>query len=1249
MKQVAAEQRVKFSLENADSDTLIGILTTDFTDNGKLLRDYLESKSPTLRFNLNGIRGWTPTANEDILTKDSLTRIKTEAANKLLLKLMATPRLNDPKLFDALITAHANRDIGGIKTAAKALATAGGIPLAQQDKFADSLALELSTEIIDKAKAQRKVLNDNANALLLELVSKPELKNLQLFKDLKEAYASNDPVKLQRTAKAIVTELQFNLQAKGLTPDTFANALTIDGGGAAVDTKAKEREKALLDEKAIAEFERQLQVFESNAKAPVLLALKDMLKKGPEDFFTDLAANMPEDPSNKYKDRMGGLTREQKEALGKKHQQRLCEKYLKAKISGEDIRLDSVNLANALKATDKDLLKTSVDLIIIDPDDKTITGKALTEGNVAAIKVELTKNIIGKIGRTAVAAAPGPDPSIVNLKALQNSASTSNVASFRKTLAEKFAVPGVTFDFLKKDDLPALTKAVNEQAEALNRKGREKDFKDGVKEFAKARLGENAHKQLVEIFKKLPDAKQNELLKKKAPPATGMDIDRQKVDLLMSLQTEAELKSHLETTDSKGDPLNFDLLLAENERAALLRQIRNPEVAKVLAGRDDALTQDKIDQINTALLNRRHNPGTFDITTAGNYKFLIDDIATALGKRNDDPFYQAFNLQAHNNNTPVDAALTSISAKIQGTHVNNQPLFAALADATPWTKNGGGLSPTQKKFVEILARVEGTHTLTTRADGTTYTMSTSVVDTPLHNNMVGIKQIYQAFYKSTNVHGFLDTLIPNASTDPAKTMKEQLSREFTPEVFRELKAFRIEAHFDTNENMLETIEGINKDLKALKKTTSTIEKHKGYLKELNDELSSLPILYNAANEANAKHKAQEMIGKYSKLAKESATIIEHLENAKLDLKVRIEKTPIPADDGTEARKKVIAEITKLHEALNEEIENIDEQLEFYKGLKQQINGEDGALRSIEKLMKRQATVVSQSDTIVYSEITKGQEKTVPIPDNPGASVGMTGLTTNVDDDTPRFKLLDVPKEGKVLGVDIVHVKENPDGTTGTESKARVTIDYHPITASNPKLVGKEVKGDRALTVSLAVPATDSNYLAEQCMITAKKLLQDWDGKSKILLNGKSGAASEKHLKYLWTAVNLLGEYHDPKVTKNDIAYSKKNTCAWRHYKDPQTDWKGSYTADSVYNKVFKGTASGLVDAQIAEFKALVDTKKKEKLEKAAEKGTQHYRSKMTEGRPVDIETTATKNIAVQGSQESRSRAPSLGGGGDGND
>lgn len=35
MKQAAAEQRVKFTLTDADPEVLIGLLTTDFTDNGK--------------------------------------------------------------------------------------------------------------------------------------------------------------------------------------------------------------------------------------------------------------------------------------------------------------------------------------------------------------------------------------------------------------------------------------------------------------------------------------------------------------------------------------------------------------------------------------------------------------------------------------------------------------------------------------------------------------------------------------------------------------------------------------------------------------------------------------------------------------------------------------------------------------------------------------------------------------------------------------------------------------------------------------------------------------------------------------------------------------------------------------------------------------------------------------------------------------------------------------------------------------
>lgn len=130
MQQAAAEQRVKFALAGAPQDVLIGLVTTDFNNNGTVLRQYLETKQNSLGLNFSTMRGWDAT-NDNLLTQTALAKIRTEAANQLLIQLMAVdkPALKNPKLFDDLVKAT---NIGEFKTAAKALVNAGGITLPQE-------------------------------------------------------------------------------------------------------------------------------------------------------------------------------------------------------------------------------------------------------------------------------------------------------------------------------------------------------------------------------------------------------------------------------------------------------------------------------------------------------------------------------------------------------------------------------------------------------------------------------------------------------------------------------------------------------------------------------------------------------------------------------------------------------------------------------------------------------------------------------------------------------------------------------------------------------------------------------------------------------------------------------------------------------------------------------------------------------------------------------------------------------------
>lgn len=197
-----------------------------------------------------------------------------------------------------------------------------------------------------------------------------------------------------------------------------------------------------------------------------------------------------------------------------------------------------------------------------------------------------------------------------------------------------------------------------------------------------------------------------------------------------------------------------------------------------------------------------------------------------------------------------------------------------------------------------------------------------------------------------------------------------------------------------------------------------------------------------------------------------------------------------------------------------------------------------------------------------------------------------------------------------------------------EYQGCIAIDYHSGKAPSI-LSDKDITKSRPVKVTIVSPMNhngkiDKDYLAEQMMEAAINLLKDWDGKTPIKLKGVHGKDTE--LAHLWTAVCVTGEHH-PNFSRDKIQIV--GTSSWRP--DSQRNWRG-YTDDSLYKKVYKGSAKGLVDEKIKEFKQLVDDKKRKEVEEGVSKATKLWKDKLDEGKPQDIATKAKKDIAIQGAR-----------------
>ncbi|HHF7361241.1 TPA: interaptin [Legionella anisa] len=1098
MHQAAAEQRVKFALTGADPEVLIGLLTTDFTDNGKQLREYLEQKQNSLGMKFNEIYGWNP-ANEDVLTKAALNNIRTEAANHLLLKTLAKPGLTDPKLFDDLVQAQARGNIGEIKAAAKALITAGGIDL------------------------------------------------------------------------------------HGAPPEAFTDALTVDLSPEIVAEATRNREK-LLNDAAVAKF------YEQKVKDVHIIGLEVSLKKIGRDLLDDLlnplvAGHLDLDAETIR--RIKALPQGERDTIGAKVQKELCERFIQAQLQQAPVIADPKHVADLLNSNAGGF---AVPLKVLVPtlgDDNIINKAIPDDNNIVKFKVALLKHRLANM-------------TLDQLQTLDKATKPDDFAKkFATLLGKDTAGHDTKLDFLKPEHIngvDGLREIIRGRLGNLKRDERTTAFEAKVEELA--RFGKDAHKELIKVFKELPNEKQQEILK-----------EPQKLLLVINAKSESEIQSHFGMENKSGGALDVTQLLAENERAAAFSKIYNPTIAKILM-KLPYVTPDKVDAINGVLLAQKD----LDFTAPVHYQNLINLVhgACAVPALNKNAFYAAFNLVDDNSNNLVDNNPGTVTTKIKEEHQQNKPLLDALHGVVGAT-SGRASNDAEKELVKVLLRVGAT---------------IPGMDTVDH-----IQDVYKdKFQGSTSVHTFLGKLITGTSA-PEIALKEKISRELTPDVYSKLRGdyYKQVMGGADEPKKIELVKGLNLFLEGVQESKSTIKKYKDHLEVLTEDLQSLPLLYSGTNEAKARKKAEKMLGDYKEFEKQCDTLIEHLETAKHDLQVRLDNTkPIPAPDGTPERTKLIKELTELHTKLEAEIKYIDKQLPDFHAIKKQISGKDGAIAKIEGIMSHKLTAMVETTNISYSVVSRDQIKTTAFQKKAGATdIDLTAGEANLSTDSPTYKLEEVPEKGKVRLVDMVHAKPTPtrdDPNKTTEYTGRIAIDYHSGTPPSI-LSGKDVTNTRPVKVSIVTAMKDKDYLAEQMLEAAKNLLKDWDGKSPIKLKGVHGKDAE--LAHFWTAVCVLGEHH-PNFSRDKIQIV--GTSSWRP--DSQRTWRG-FKDDSLYNTVYKGSAKGLVDEKIKEFKQLVDDKKRNQVEEGLSKATQLWKKELDKGKPQDITSKVEKDMAVQGSKQSR--------------
>lgn len=662
-----------------------------------------------------------------------------------------------------------------------------------------------------------------------------------------------------------------------------------------------------------------------------------------------------------------------------------------------------------------------------------------------------------------------------------------------------------------------------------------------------SQIGIRAHPALFALFNTLPDDKQRDLLNK---PQVLQKILH---------ATDAETVAHYLGKNREGVR---DLLL-ENEFNASYKGIHNAAVAKILAGFDPLifLNEDQIAKINEALLAANEISNAF--TEVAVYKIFVDEIKKQCGDVDKKKFYEAFNL---NQDGTAFSATTSGKDAIAAQSEYNKGLFAAYVLPE---------HATHKKFLDVLLSMDKEINIGT-------------------DRVQGIKDLFD---KSNSVREFVNKLIPEPrKSDPPlnsklRNFKTRLLNEFSVASFDAIKNGILNEQFKlaSADEVTQAIEKVQKDLTAMQALHKSIVDSTSHFKPV--EKVEPHHLYNPTFQGTAQVHAIEMKEKYKEYSANCNDIVDQLRRNKKSLEDYLQNLPQSSElnAGLPAAEK--KKIEALRNQLTAELALVKKNLEFYEAVQEKLSGEKGILQAIDEAVEGKKSYVFHAEGVTRRFSTSAKMDTLPqagstpLPKNSGVN------TSGQTNDTQKFVLGEAIPEGQIAVFDVVKTNYDSKNAIAFESRGRFTHDPSPLAAVSSKgdKISKIPGGNFEIVefpkqtvppaaTGSAEDARLTKARIEFSMTMAAEILASMDGpptKNKPL---KLYGANEEEMRYLWTALVVLGE-KDPKMKFGPEAI-KLDKYGDNNF-DPSAEmgrfW--GYTNESLYAKFQK-----------QEFKTSIDNK-----------------------------------------------------------
>lgn len=824
------------------------------------------------------------------------------------------------------------------------------------------------------------------------------------------------------------------------------------------------------------------------------------------------------------------------------------------------------------------LVKKGMD--VGDERDKTQNRKKVFEASNA----NLMKEALAQSGLNPIINNAIPDDSNIQLykialaKNIISKLSLNAILKLEKDNLQTFQADfgsfiGTSANFIAAEDLPALKREVRARHFQLELDNRPLTF------------GAQAHSELIKVFNQLSDKQQNELLSKP-----------EKLDFILKARHKDVLQHYL------GSDIALDALLQENKRFAVFKGINNPGIARVLAGYQPPieLTYEQVDQINERLIWMR----TRILNDIRHYNRLITNYIYETIKTNNainvEDLRQAFGVQSDGK---AFAGQKNTANSVSEHHNSNRTtLYKNLANP----KSGF-----DRLFYSIWTR--------------------TIKPYPL--DKVALTAVKEYFKHSVTVEEFIDKVLsrpPQLTQEQKKVFKAQLSTEFTPAVYRELRA-----EYD-GEKFLAAADDVSEDsgskqmflehnskLSLIQSEAQKIIKHSEALKLF---MQSVKTDWSF-NKTSAKSQRQN----YLDLKDECDQIIEHLNSKWMELEALKKATPLPGKiRNDEAREEILREVDELHRNIAQAQNEISSQLKIYKTHRKKL---------VEHIIPDLEAVISGTKVPVYQDketkvkfyaISRSQLSTTAIRGETRAAPP----TQIADRNAPKERLTSyesLSSSGTVGAIDMKFV----DG-----KEARYFLDPDDKSYKIDKFPPQA--GPRPDPAELVHQVEYTMHMAMNALLNLEGPAPSTKAGEQIPLIG--GLNKELETQLLWAALITLGETPEMHFTPDAILVSGQSGF------NPENHIE-RWGRNNLRGKPRLADASPLKDvfddknphtgAIIKRYKEEFSAKLKERkeVEKLLDNTTKVFKDRLDVNKKDDIASKAKKTIADEGVTMGHSNPP----------